>query len=445
MKTLQHDPYARLRGETEPKDDFLIQASRAMALVGLFLVSLLVVRIGGAITIGDLLLMGSAGLLAAAPKPPVTTPKVPSATRIIFTLLILVGGLIASAVSPHPADSLQILFRVLYVAVILPWQIRRLFPSQAGLSMACTAFAMGAALCGFGAVMQNRFGPGIIPGADVTNAGRYSGFTAHVSDAGGITALAVVAGVAGLGVGSSKATKYLSLGIIAGGLIGLILSGSVSGMASAGAGVLAVVLMRGVSIGKLLLVATAGGAAFYFASGVLSGTENALTPMERFYQAVGLSPSAASGLNTTASRLETDRLGWESFLDRPWTGVGLDPQSSIIDHVNSLSVHNFLIGAMHQGGFFFALGVLLSALALLLPGLRMKSRNSLCVSTTAMAAAAVTFAVTAPSFFNRYFWIPLALLAAYHALPTKGALPDPAVVQPSPPDAKRTTRRRLKR
>ncbi|MDP9694968.1 UNVERIFIED_ORG: hypothetical protein J2X79_002536 [Arthrobacter globiformis] len=423
MKTPQHGPYVQMRDEVEPREDFLVRVSRAATLAGLFLVSLLVVRVGGAITIGDLLLMASAGLLAVVPKPPLATLKAPSVSRIVITLLIFVGGLIATSVSPAPADSLQVLFRILYVAVILPWQIRRLFPTPRGLSLATTAFAMGAALCGFGSVLQNRLGPSIIPGAEVTIAGRYSGFTAHVSDAGGITALAVAAGVAGLGLGASRMTKFLSVGFIAGGLIGLILSGSVSGMASAGAGTVAVMLLRGVSVGKLFLIGGAGGGAFYFASGVLSGTQNALTPLERFYQAVGLTPSAASSLNTTASRLETDRLGWESFLANPWTGVGLDTQSSIVDHLYNLSVHNFILGAMHQGGWIFALGILLAALSLLLPGLRLASGDSLRVRATAMAVAAVTFAVTAPSFYNRYFWVPLALLAAYHSLPTK--VPEP--------------------
>jgi hypothetical protein len=402
-----------------PKEDFLLRASRAMALAGLFMVSLLVVRVGGFITVGDLLLMGSAGLLAVAPRPLSKKPAPPPPNRVTIGLLIFVGGLLAASVSPNTADSMEILLRVLYVAIILPWQMRRLFHTHEHLAQACVAVAMGAAFCGFGTILQNRLGPNIIPGADVTNAGRYSGFTAHVSDTGGITALAVVAGVAGLGIGASKGAKFLSLGIIAGGLVGLILSGSVSGMLSAGIGIIAVMMLRGVSTRRLILVGCAGAAATYFASGVLSATQNALNPMERFYQAVGLSPAAASGLNTTASRLETDRLGWESFLKNPWTGVGLDPESAVVDHLFNLSVHNFLIGALHQGGWVFALGLLLAALSLLLPGLRKQAPDALRAQTAGMAVAAVTFAITAPSFFNRYFWVPLALLGVQTLLPTR--------------------------
>lgn len=405
--------------EVAPKEDFLLRAARVMALAGLFMVSLLVIRVGGFLTVGDFLLMGSAALLAMAPKPRPEKPTSPLTNRVITTVLIIVGGLMATSVSPNTADSFEILLRVLYVAVVLPWQMRGLFQTHEWLARAATAFGLGAALCGSGAILQNRLGPGIIPGADVTNAGRYSGFTSHVSDTGGITALAVVAGVAGLGIGASKAAKFLSLGIIAGGLMGLILSGSVSGMLSAGIGILAVMLLRGVSIGRLILVGGAGAAAFYFASGVLSATQNALTPMERFYQAVGLSPVAASGLNTTASRLETDKLGWESFLANPWTGVGLDPESAVVDHFYNLSVHNFLIGALHQGGAVFALGLLLAALALLLPGFRKQAPDALRAQTAGIAVAAVTFAITAPSFFNRYFWVPVALLGVQALLPTR--------------------------
>lgn len=447
-----HTSAVFVRPKSAPSEDLLIRASRILFYLGLFAVSLLVVRVGGFITIGDALLMLSAALLVFSPRDP-TNQKPFGIGQGIALFAIVGGGCIASAVSPASFDSVQVLLRVLYVAMVLPWQARRLLDTPERLSAACTFFALGAAVCGLGTLVQSRLGAGAIPGADITTAGRYSGFTGHVSDTGGVTALAVVIGMAGLGTGTSRMTKFLSLGIIGGGLIGLVLCGSVSGMVSAAAGIIVILLLRGIGFGRLLLVVASAAAAVFAATSVIDDTQNALDPVERFNQALGLSGSMDTGLNTTASRLETDRLGWESFLQNPMTGVGLDPQSSIVEPLGNLAVHNFLIGALHQGGIIFALGILVAALRLIMLGVRETSRHSLSVRTLAMSAAAVAFCVTAPSFFNRYFWVPLALLATQAALAQRGLLtaaPTEALKEATikqrkaalPSDAYRTLQRR---
>lgn len=416
---------ALVRPKADATEDFLVRLSRVLFFAGLLGVSLLVFRIGGFITVGDALLMASAVILTLAPTDPYS-PAPGLGLRVFALFAIFSGGCIASAVSPVSLDSLQVLVRVLYVAIVLPWQARRLLDTPERLSFACTVFAVGAAICGLGTLVQVRLGPGAIPGADVTTADRYSGFTGHVSDTGGITALAVVVGMAGLGTGTSKKTKLLSLAIIAGGLMGLVLSGSVSGMMAAAAGLLVIILLRGLGFGRFLVVMAASALALFAANEVIAGTQHALDPVERFNQALGLSGSMDEGLNTTASRLETDRLGWESFLQHPFSGVGLDASSSIVEPMGNLAVHNFLIGALHQGGLIFGLGVLAAAFGLVVAGLRALSRNNLSVRTLSMAASAVAFSITAPSFFNRYFWIPLAFLAAQAALESRGVLAKPS-------------------
>lgn len=408
---------ARSSKETE---DFLVCVARAVFFMGLFMVSLLVFRLGS-FTIGDGLLIVSAAILMIAPR---NSRKscIKTSSWVAFSLIFF-GALLAVSVSPNTVSSVEIAVRVLYVACVLPWQARRLLSTPALLSAACVVFAAGAALCGFGTLLQARFGGGIIPGSEVTNAGRYAGFTGHVSDTGGITALAVVIGVAGLGKGTTKKSKLASLLFVAGGLIGLTLSGSVSGMLSAAAGVALIVLMGGIGLTRIMMLAGAAASALYVAQSVITSTANALDPIERFYQAVGLIPNQSQGLNTTASRLETDRLGWESFLRNPLTGVGLDPESGIVDHYSNLSVHNFLIGALHAGGILFAAGLTVAALTPIFSALRLLSPNALALRTFAMAAAAIVFCITAPSYYNRYFWVPIALLAAYQSLASKCLLP----------------------
>lgn len=398
------------------REDFLVRCARVLFYAGLFTVSLLVFRVGG-ITVGDILLMLSSAVLVLGPRENVANPILISPRVAIVGGLLLVGGALSTAVSASPLESAMTMFRMLYVALVLPWQARRLLSTTRRLSSGFTVYASGAALCGLGALAQFRFGYGIIPGSQLTEAGRYSGFTENVSDTGGTLCLAVVIGVAGIGKGTSSKTKLISVALLMGGLVGLMLSGSVSGMLSAAAGCCVVLLLRGVSLFRLALIAGVGAAAAYLGNVIIQSTKNALSPLERFSQTIGL--TGYSSLNTTASRLETDRLGWESFIRHPLTGVGLDTKAAVVDPIQNLAVHNFVLGALHQGGLIFTLGILIAVVASVASGFRRVAHDGLAIRACGSAVAAMVFAMTAPSFFNRYFWVPMAFLVVYSVLREK--------------------------
>jgi O-antigen ligase len=381
--------------------------ARVLFYPGLFFVSILVFRLD-AFTVGDLLLIASAVALVLAIKKPVVKNPLPISTALA-TVLLVVGGALSSAVSPNPSDSVQVLVRLLFVVVVLPWQCRLLLTTDRRLTAAAVWFGAGAAVCGAGTVLQYAFGPLIIPGTEVTNAGRFPGFAGHVSDTGGITALAVIIGLILLARPGRRRAHLLAALILVGGLVGVILSGSVSGFLAIAVAVIYIVLRRGIAFRRLFFAGVLTAVGFYIANTVLAANSVALTPLQRIEATLGISSTVAD-VNTASSRLETDRLGWEGFLAHPLTGVGLDGPSALV--MGNLGVHNFWIAALYQGGIFIALGLAVVVIGIMASGLRHTPRSTVPLAIYASVLAMLAFAMTAPSFFNRYFWVPLALLSA---------------------------------
>ncbi|WP_069385817.1 O-antigen ligase family protein [Cellulosimicrobium cellulans] len=398
---------------TPSRDDALLRLARGLLYLGLALVSLMVLRVGEGVTVGDVVLLASLVLTALAVGRP-RTPHPYGSAALPLALLVLVGGCLATAGSPEPVDSLANLARVLYVAIVLPWQCAALLDDARRLSRGLVALGVGAALCSVGTVAQFVLGPTAIPGGTVTSAGRYTGFTGHVSDTGAIAALAVVVGISGLGRGLGALQQVLLVGVATSGTVGLVLSGSVSGMLAAVVGTGALLLLRGLPVGRVVAAGAVAGVALWYAGGLLSATSGALTPQERLQQVLGLS-GGDSSLNTSASRWDTIVVGWRQFLADPWTGAGLDTRSSLV--IESLGVHSFPVAALHQGGLLFAAGIVSCVAVGVLRVRRVGRLSALRARVFAVAVTAAAFSLTAPSLYNRYLWVPVALAAAASVLP----------------------------
>jgi hypothetical protein len=351
--------------------------------------------------------MGASALLLilAISKPDIDYPN--RIAALAGGVCIVVGGCLSTAVSDSPLDSWLVLIRVLYVAVVLPWQTLKLLNTAARLEQGLYAISLGAALCAFATVVQAA-GVGTL-GGTITSAGRFSGLTGHVSDAGAISALAVVLGLSNYRKDGGKWHQLIMAGVAMSGIIGLALSGSVSGMLAAGVGLLFLITIHRISPLRVFLFSIAILAAWLVATTIIGSQEHALSPLERFYQVTGM--RSGPGENTMAQRFATDELGWNGFVQHPLTGVGLDPAAGIV-MFGSLGVHNFWLAALHQGGIFFGIGLIISVVPSLAAGWRARKLSRLVGATFAVGLSAAVFALTAPSFFNRYFWLPIALLTA---------------------------------
>ncbi len=369
--------------------------ARGLLYLGLFAVSLLVFRVGGTITVGDAFLVAAVGLTMVDTV--VNGRRIPTTGLIPLTLVFL-GGILASLASSNPGESATVLARVMLLGFLVPWSMKVLLTTPARVRRALAFFAAGAALCAIGSVAQAVVGD-VIPGSEVTSGGRFPGFAVHVSDTGGITCLAVA-----YGAGLMLTPKRRAAGAVlfVAGLAGLILSGSVSGMISAVIGILALLIWHRLSVPKFLGVGVVLAGAATWAVSLMSSTENALTPAERFAQVTG----AAGTGNTSASRWDSIVAGLLGFVDSTFIGVGLEPAASFTS--TGLPAHNFLVAALFQGGLLFTLGVCLVIYRAVRTGIKAGWLGHLNATLGAGLVTALVFAMTAPSVYNRYFWIPLA-------------------------------------
>jgi hypothetical protein len=366
----------------------------------------MVFRAGGGFTFGDVLLLASFILTAfAAPegRRRITIPV------MLVMLLVAVGGILSGVYSDDVPGTFLVLGRVIYVAFLLPWQTMVLLDTDGRLRAGIAWTGVGAAACSMGTVIQLLFG-NVIPGSEAYESGRFPGFAVHVSDTGAITALATVLGLAMVLAQFPARQRMLGVCVMAAGMVGLVLSGSVSGMLAAIVGGLLMLLFRRIKLWIVLLVGGVATAVLNFALDLVASTGVALSPLERFYQVIGVTGNQAS-LNTTASRLATDAMGWEGFMQFPLTGVGLGSSAALVS--GELGVHNFYLSALHQGGIFFGVGLIIVTLTILCRAAKWVRTDPLAAVLVATALSALVFAMTAPSFFNRYFWVPFALLAAY--------------------------------
>lgn len=394
--------------------DPVVRFARGLLYLSLFFSSLLVLRIG-AFTVGDFLLVASIALTLVARSLNRIIMWTPPFYRVegtaVILMLFMLGAAPAVSNAASPGESLSVIARLLLVALVLPWTCRQLLPTRIHLARAAGWLAAGAALTASGTLLQFALGRDVIPGAAVTDAGRFSGFTGHVSDMGGVATLGIAVSI-GLALFARRArSRFWALAATALLAAALILSGSVSGMIATAVAVAIFTVRRAMKLRHVLLVGLLGAGALAIAE-IIQEQVAALSPLERLMQTLGL--SAQGQYSTSEIRTETYSVAIDKFLASPVMGSGFDPVSSIADGV--FPAHNIVIAALFQGGLLFTLA--LAALATRPVRGRWLRKDTCAVTTTLLAAmgAATAFAMTAPSLYNRYFWIPVAFLGVAQAL-----------------------------
>lgn len=388
--------------------DPVLRLGRGLFYLGLFFTSMLVLRVGS-LTIGDALLMASIICvgLARGVNHTVAWPRAYFplwGTAVLFTMFVT-GALLSAGNAAQPGESLTVVARLILVMLVLPWLARTVLPTSEQLTTAAGWLVAGAAVCASGTILQFLFGASLIPGAAVTEAGRFSGFTGHVSDLGGVASMGIAIGIGfllGARRASTRAWSVVALGVLT---VGLVLSGSVSGMAAAMVGVLVYVFRRALKFRHLILISLLLVAVMYAVS-MLQSAVSALSPIERLMQTLGLRDQGR--YSTSESRIETFQAAWEQIVISPLVGQGFDGISAIADGIHP--PHNIIIGALFQGGILVTFVIVMMTLRPFRGRWLRQDRSPLATQLMAGAVAAIVFTMTAPSLYNRYFWIPLALL-----------------------------------
>ncbi len=409
-----------------PHDDVLMRAGRCGLYAVLVLSSLLVARVGD-YTAGDIVLVLTVGVTLFAVAATCTWGRrheLPIAALLIFSTIVG-GGALSGLRAQSAGSTLAVVARLVLVILVLPWIAKILLPRPELVRRALTAFAVGCGICGAGTIVQFVFGSNAIPGTAITDAGRFAGFTQNVSDTGGVCCAGVVLALALL-VSADRRARVIPLLALIGSAFGLLLSGSVSGLISTVVGAL-VLLLTGVLRPRAALLAVLGSAAFISAVVGIQVAAGALNPLQRILQTTG--NSADARYDTAGSRVSTYTEALRKIGENPVVGAGLDPNSTIVDGI--YPAHNLFIAALYCGGALLLVGITIAVFRPLGTGVLRRRREPLVAIGLAVALTELVFAMTAPSLYNRYFWIPVALLLAAAALRPASAPAAPAT-SPSP-------------
>lgn len=324
----------------------------------------------------------------------------------VAAVLGLGAALLASYNTQDITQNWTVIVRLIYLWLIWRPQARLFGHVPRVLERSVALFVFGAAVSGAVGLAQAIFGAALDIGGGLQGwqQVRAAGLAGHVNDQGGTLAVALVLAV-GFWLASDDRWVRLVLGcslpLTAG---GLIFSGSVSGMLSAAFGLLVLVGFqprRGRLRGYLLV--TASILSFYILS-LIQQSASGISPLTRLISASGEN----GDISTIAIRLQTDELAWQAIVRSPLVGAGLDLRSgAIVNHVTA--VHNIFLLYWFQGGLLLlvALLVVLSAWIVML---RRAPAGSMKTAIMAAVGSMLTYALTAPVLFERFFWLPFILI-----------------------------------
>jgi O-antigen ligase len=376
--------------------------SRIVYYLGTISMAQLVFRPISGVTISDALYLLSMGMLVLSMlyRKKISYHKL-EILLLIGLLFILIGGVISTFDAQSPTYSLSRLFRLLLIVV---WFIASALTlkTEKQIQYAIMCWLISVAANGLVSVLQLKMN---IP-FTVNTYGRMTGFTEIVSDLGGSCAIAWITAL--VFTNSAKKVKaFLFYGILLT-LIGLgvIMSGSVSGMITIVASTLIWSLIGGKPNWKFIiflgvLITT------IFTIISIQTSMGYVTPMSRFD-----STTSHGDDGTAKNRFETFVAAFNVIRENPFVGVGFDDVKTTTGFV----VHNLFLGIWFQGGIVSFIGIILMCLSILLTGIYSikhsisKLHYSLSMAVFLSFISTLIFGMTAPFLYQRYAWIPAAFI-----------------------------------
>lgn len=337
---------------------------------------------------------------------------------LVGLCLFVIGGLLSTTRAQFPLSSITSLVKFFYVIGIWFWLGTILLQWPGDIQKAVMFWTLSAAIMSVGAAAQLIWGD-IIPGTSPAGC-RMTGFVEHVNELGGITSIALVPALH-LAASDRQAIwpscgKWLIVFLTAG---GLILSGSVTGVLSAGIGFLIWAIMSKVALKDL--------AVFVIGAGTVIGLLSMANDCAYLIWLDRLNVLFAQGHDaiTLASRFDTYKAAWEVISQEPIVGVGVGPLNGRTR--TGYVVHNILLGSWYEAGLFGFLGMLLVLSSIAALGVKMirnpslKQIQMIGISFLSSYMAFVVFAFVQPIYFKRFVWISAALLVALYGVGRRSA------------------------
>lgn len=328
---------------------------------------------------------------------------------VVGGLVFTIGGLVSSVLSRDRLASFETLGRIDYVIMVWLWLGTQIVTTVGQLELVARLWGVSIAVTSMGGLFELLL-PGLIPGA-VTSGGRIAGLTQDVSDLGGATSIALAPCLMfAIRPRASRRSRFLAYSVAALALIGLILSGSVSGFLAAACGVAFWILVG--RPGRRFVLSLGAVALVGLSVVAIQAVRQGATPIQRIAEVLGRGADKRSFVATLQTRLDSDAAVLSVIHGHPLVGIGLD-NASYLRAIGQL-VHNIFLEAWLGGGFLAFLG-----LALLVAGIARAGFACIRLApelqpmgSAAMSSfvAFIAFAMTAPVLLSRYAWIPGALI-----------------------------------
>lgn len=322
--------------------------------------------------------------------------------------LFAIGACVSAFSSDTTLTSMGVPAKFLYLTVVWFWVATVVLRTTRDVRLGVSLWIVSLAVSGGAAVAQLFLGD-VIPYTDPVF-GRMTGTAQHVNDLGGSTAVALPAAV-GLAFYGAAGSPTRLLGVVSTLLItvGLVLSGSITGLLAAAVGIMVAALLgrRKLSFG---IAATVIALAIFVIWNV-STAEDAASLSERISSVSGRS-------GTAAARFDGFELAWGRIAENPFVGVGFGPDSLLPGGEVSDLIHNAFLNTWYQGGLLSLLGLILISLSVLRAGIEAAvaaetaGERVLAGSLVGSFAVYLTFGLGQPTLYVRYGWVPVALLLA---------------------------------
>jgi hypothetical protein len=361
------------------------------------------------------------------------------------SFLIVIGGITASFFAVSASSSMVVVFNGIFVLLVWQWTTRSVLTDVQKMQKAITAFVLGATLSSTVAILQTKLH---ILGPAGATAGSGGGRAVGLASQPNIAAVTFALGltfaiglVLHLGMGRRR-YRMICIGVIA---VALILSASVSGMATALVGVFVLLVKRGMKPRTIIATAVLLVGIYALATALEGnghGGQN-LNPFARVQQTT----SSGSGYDTVSPREDTLSNAWKGIQQTPILGHGIDQVSLQVWYDPFLGIwypaHNLPLLLWFGGGIFMLVGFAVN----MTTAFRRVTRRGKKDPTKDMLFAGIVvvlfFSMQSPEMFDRWLWLPFILALTYRRgdastasaeldrvvprrslLPARGGLPD---------------------
>lgn len=341
---------------------------------------------------------------------------------LVGSVVLLTAGTLSSFGSWNPGASLLIAVRVGYLTLVWFWILRAVTPTRVALDTLLRGWRTGVVIVATAALLDH-FG---LIGISAENAeGRQTAFFGHPNDLAGFLVAALPLFILGLPGGPEDTDRRGLVSRFA--VIGLLVytlsnTGSITGMVSAAVAAAA-------TLGLMALFPSGGrrrrrrnplaymvmAVAVILALGYLTTLD--LAVFER-YERYESGDAYLTGSAGTRGQLNQAVIG--SFDQWLITGVGFDSESvfatGFFDERLSGGIHNMYLKVLLEAGLPAMLGLVmiigatLRAAILLMINTRRTALHPVAISLTASTIGACTFANFGPILYQRFFWVPMALI-----------------------------------